>query len=126
MKAVLIIHSSEQTRDKLASLLNALGVDLINEASLASSGLETLKTFGPETYGIIFVGESFPDMETTELIREIRKVEGTIPIVARVSSHAQADPLFQAGASLCAIGDLGFAWIESLKNRGLLSEVLEK
>jgi two-component system chemotaxis response regulator CheY len=92
---VLVADSSAKVRKNIARSLNEIGVQNVVEAS---DGNEAIKLFQTGTYDLVFAEWSNVG---TKLAEEIRKVNGTLPIIitAPESKNKQDLKSYCPGAS---------------------------
>ena len=78
MAHILIADDQEKIRPMLKSLLEPRG----HEVTLAINGREALNQFRPDKIDLVITDILMPDMEGIETIRELRKVDADLKIIA--------------------------------------------
>ena len=78
MAHILIVDDQEKIRPMLKSLLEQYG----HEVTLAIRGREALNPFRPDKIDLVITDILMPDMEGIETIRELRKVDADVKIMA--------------------------------------------
>lgn len=97
---VLVIEPSRMQRNIIVGNLRSLGVNEIEEFSEAHQALNRMQTLTPD---IVMSAMHLPDMTGSELIHEIRKLDGLNDVVFFLISsetlYRYLEPIRQAGAA---------------------------
>lgn len=78
MKRVLIVDDSAMIRVVVKKTLSTMGVSDVIEAE---DGLKALEQFKSQEIDLVFSDWNMPNMTGLELVREIRKLNTTVPIM---------------------------------------------
>lgn len=87
MPKVLVIDDDDAIRKFLTALLKKNGFDVVD----APDGLQGLKAFNSEGADIVITDLVMPDKEGLETIKDIKKLQPDIPIIA-ISGGGIIDP----------------------------------
>jgi len=110
---ILVVEDVQLNRLIVADMLDMLGCTF----DMAETGNQALELFEHEQYDIIFCDMGLPDIDGTEVMRNIRKrsdAKATIPIVA-VTGHILPEDqqnFLDAGANLVLIKPMTFEQLE--------------
>lgn len=105
---VLVVEASRELADNLVELLGTLGY----RADRADSGAEALRLAGSHRYDCVVLDAVLPDVDSTELIRQLRlidRAQRVVVMAAMLDSHtAQRVELAGASSVIRSIGSDGF------------------
>lgn len=96
MSQVLVIEDSPVTRMLVASLLKHLGHSVIE----AGDGIKGMMAFKPGAIDLVITDLVMPDQEGMETIRQIRKLDQTVPILAMSSNDTMLGSMDYLGMTL--------------------------
>jgi CheY-like chemotaxis protein len=93
MSKVLYAEDEYTNRKLLEILLQREGID----CDLAADGVSALDMFQHNTYAVVILDHYMPGLNGAEVAREIRAIDGSVPLIALTSDDSQVPVLEKAG-----------------------------
>lgn len=105
---LLVIDEDKQVGPLLKAILENSGYEVI----LESNGAEALRNFRRDgrNFDLVITDQVLPDIYGFEIVKELKKIKGGIPIIMCSGSYPFASPDYQeAGIQACLMKPFGSA-----------------
>ena len=107
---VLVVDDEKNCRELLSQVLTEMGCDVI----LAPSGHEALQEVGKNCFDLVFTDLNMKGMDGWRLAEEIRRLNGTVPIVLVTGAEKAAITQKMRSTSIDEVVFKPFNWDDIL------------